>query len=78
MNLHGSEVLVPRTFEASQSKIIWWYADLPLLTSLQSNVSITVLDHYLFICLFKNLRLGCTRSWCAKPQTGLCFDTLEV
>lgn len=53
MNLHGSEVLVSRAFEASHSKIISWYADLPLHTSLQcKTVNIAVLVHYLFNYLF--------------------------
>ena len=81
MNLHGSEVLVSRAFEASHSKIIWLYADLPLHSSLQCNtVGIAALGHYLFHCLFVQ---GC-KAWLHRilarepPLTGLCFDALDV
>lgn len=60
MNLHGSEILVSRAFEASHSKITWWYADLPLHTSLQcKSVDIAVLELYLFNYLFPQ---GC-KAW---------------
>lgn len=63
MNLYGSEILVSRAFEASHSKITWWYADLPLHTSLQcKSVDIAVLELYLIICFLKDVRLGCITS----------------
>lgn len=49
--IHGSEILVSTAFDASHSKIICWYADLPLHTSLQcTTICVAVLDHYLLNC----------------------------
>lgn len=79
MNLHGSEVLVSRAFEASPSKIIWRYADLFLHTSLQcKTVDIAVLEHYLLNYLVVQ---GC-KAWlrqilvCKHPRYDCVFDTL--
>lgn len=75
MNLHGSEVLVSRAFEASQDNIaIFRFTSAHLITMQNCWHCSNII--YLNICLLKNVGLGWTRSLPARPLRQLCFDKL--